>query len=311
VQVVDGPWFEDLEVGRVFDDAPAVTLTDGLAAAHQAILGNRFRLCADHPLARAVCGAVPASPALVWDVAIGQSTQATRQVIANLFYRGLRFHRWPNLGDTLRTATTVRALRDTSSGRAGRVLLQLRTTDQDDRVVLDFHRCALLPLRGSAPLGRSDDLEPVDLGLDVPALPAWDLSALPSRFAALAVGDAWRVAAGDVVSSAPELARLTHNVAAVHHDPGDRTGRLVYGGHTVGLALGQVLRAIPELVTVVAWESCDHVAPVAEQDTLRSELAVTRLDPLPSGGGLVGLAVETANQTGVPVLRWRFTALVA
>jgi hypothetical protein len=35
---VGGPWFEDLEVGRVEHGAPGLTLTDGHAAAHQAIV---------------------------------------------------------------------------------------------------------------------------------------------------------------------------------------------------------------------------------------------------------------------------------
>ena len=39
--MIDGPYFEDLHVGRCFDSAPAVTLTEGLAAAHQAIVGGR------------------------------------------------------------------------------------------------------------------------------------------------------------------------------------------------------------------------------------------------------------------------------
>ena len=44
-----------------------------------------------------------AHPALVSDVAIGQSTLATQRVKANLFYRGLTFHRFPVIGDTLCT----------------------------------------------------------------------------------------------------------------------------------------------------------------------------------------------------------------
>ena len=49
--VVAGPYFDELSVGQVFDDAPALTLTDGHAALHQAILGDRLRLALD---ARAV-----------------------------------------------------------------------------------------------------------------------------------------------------------------------------------------------------------------------------------------------------------------
>lgn len=51
---------------------------------------------------------------------------------------------------------------------------------------------------------------------------------------------------------APGLARLTVNVARTHHD--DEGGRrLVYGGHTIGIALTQAVRALPQMVTVLAW----------------------------------------------------------
>ena len=108
------PWFEDLQVGTVFDAAPALTLTEGHAALHQAIAGDRLRLALDRTLGEAVLGAGPplAHPALVWDVAIGQSTVATGRVIANLFYRGLLLRRPVRLGDTLRTTTEVVARRE-------------------------------------------------------------------------------------------------------------------------------------------------------------------------------------------------------
>jgi hypothetical protein len=99
--VVDGPYFEDLHIGCRFDSAPVVTLTEGLAAAHQALLGGRLPLTAAHELSRRVLGdGVLASPSLVWDVAIGQSTVATQTVVANLFYRGVVFRRAPRIGDS-------------------------------------------------------------------------------------------------------------------------------------------------------------------------------------------------------------------
>ncbi|MGB2922061.1 MAG: acyl dehydratase, partial [Mycobacterium sp.] len=101
-QIAGGPHFDDLQVGQVFDSSPSVTLTAGIAAAHQAILGDRLRLALDAELATAVTGSLGplAHPALVCDVAIGQSTVVTQRVKANLFYRGLRFHRFPVIGDT-------------------------------------------------------------------------------------------------------------------------------------------------------------------------------------------------------------------
>lgn len=78
----------------------------------------------------------------------------------------------------------------------------------------------------------------------------------------------------DLVSGAPELARLTLNIAATHHDWRVSGRRLVYGGHTIGLALAQATRLLPNLATVLDWESCDHTAPVHEGDTLYSELHI-------------------------------------
>ena len=86
------------------------------------------------------------------------------------------------------------------------------------------------------------------------------------------------------MSSAPELARLTLNVAKVHHDETDGApGRLVYGGHTIGIALHQAIRALTAMVTVVGWHGCDHVGPVREGDTLTSVIEVERTVPWRTG----------------------------
>lgn len=329
--IVGGPYFDDLAVGDRFADAPAVTLTEGLAAAHQAITGDRLRLALDYELAREVCGAAPpAHPALVWDVAIGQSTVATQRVRANLFYRGLSFRRFPVLGDTLRTITEVTGLRENTrrTGRppTGLAALRITTADQQDRVVLDFWRCAMLPLRrGDLDTGHGDDLETIGppAGTVVPAAAAlcgWRLDRyrelVPGpHFDSFEVGQTWRVGSGDVVSSAPELARLTLNIAAVHHDARAAGGRrLVYGGHTIGLALAQVCRIIPTIVTVAGWQSCDHVGPVHEGDALVSVVTVRGKEPFQGGGGLLHLHVSVAAHAGdaaSDVLDWQFAAVLA
>ncbi len=87
---VEGPYFDELAIGQDFGPAPGLTLTSGLAAAHQAITGDRLALALDHELCHQVTGGGPlAPPSLVWDAAIGQSTVVTQHVKANLFYRGL------------------------------------------------------------------------------------------------------------------------------------------------------------------------------------------------------------------------------
>jgi acyl dehydratase len=67
---VSGPYYEDLAVDQGFDESPGVTLTDGLAALHQSILGDRLRLPLDAHLSADVLGGVIAHPGLVCDIAI-------------------------------------------------------------------------------------------------------------------------------------------------------------------------------------------------------------------------------------------------
>ena len=106
----------------MFTGAPSMTLTPGAAAVHQSILGDPMRLPLDAALSHAVTGASAAlaHPALVGDVAIGQSTLATQRVKANLFYRGLAYHRFPIIGDTLYTRTEVVGLNRIRPNLGGR-----------------------------------------------------------------------------------------------------------------------------------------------------------------------------------------------
>jgi acyl dehydratase len=279
-----------------------VTLTEGHAALHGAIVGNRLRVTLDDRLAERVLGARlrPAHPALVWDVAIGHSTLVTRRVIANLFYRGLVLHRAPVVGDTLRTSTEVVALRQTSRRPdrppRGLAVLRVVTVDQEDRPVLDFWRCPMLPLRDrDLETGRADDVERFPAALDGERLAAsvrgWRMDAFRAvapgpHFEEVAEGTVWDIDGGDVVSCAPELSRLTLNIAVAHHDAG-ATGsgmRLVYGGHTIGVALAEACRALPALLTVVGWHGCDHTGPVHD------------LSPTPDGRSLVSAGADRTER---------------
>jgi len=326
-----GPYFDDLSIGQVFDWAPAATLSAGMAAAHQAIVGDRMRLSLDTDLCAAVTG-MPgplAHPALVCDAAIGQSTLVTQRVKANLFYRGLTFHRFPMIGDTIYTRTEVVGLRANSvkPGRAptGMAALRMITIDQADRLVLDFYRCAMLPASpdwepadGSS---RADDLSSIGADAAAPAAdPAdqWDgevfRNRVPGPHFDPAMAGSVLHSTGDVVSSAPELARLTLNIAATHHDWRVGGQRLVYGGHTIGLALAQASRLLPNLAVVLGWDSCDHTGPVHEGDTLYSELHVETAEPTDHGGvlglrSLVYVVSDSAGEPDRPVLDWRFSAL--
>ena len=321
-----GPHFNDLVLGQVFDQGPSMTITAGIAAAHQAIIGDRLRLALDAELSRAVLGEPGqlAHPGLVCDIAVGQSTVVTQRVKANLFYRGLSFHRFPMIGDTLSTRTEVVGLKRNSAkpGRAptGLAALRMTTVDQAGRLVLDFYRCAMLPCStDTGDNGHDDDLSQIGVGSAPAADPTrhWDADAFRRRvpgpyFDADMAGLVLR-STGDVVSSAPELARLTLNIAATHHDSRVGGRRLVYGGHTIGLALAQASRLLPNLVIVLGWQSCDHTGPVYEGDTLYSDLHIEAAEELGGARGgvlsLRSLVYAAGDGEDRPVLDWRFFAL--
>jgi acyl dehydratase len=332
---VGGPYFEDFERGQAFDDAPALTLTEGHAALHQAIAGDRLRMPLDAELSRAVTGADRplAHPSLVCDVAIGQSTGPTQRVLGNLFYRGLVMLRPVFIGDTLRSRTTVVGLKQNrprpDGSATGLVALRIATENQHGEPVLDFWRCPMIPLRdAAAQTGHADRFEDIPQELDMAQVegsvpPGWRWERwrelVPGeRFADLAVGMVWELEGRETVTAAPELVRLTLNVAAAHSDAGASSHgrRLVYGGHTISIAAGLATRALPNLATIVAWRGCDHLAPVFEGDVLALELTLEGKRPLPGGdAGLLDLrarvTAERDDGTIVPVLDWSLVGVMA
>ena len=323
--VIGGPWFEDFERGHEFD-APAVSLTSGHAAMYQALFGDRLRL----PLAARVV-----HPMLAIHVAIGQSTWASQRVKANLFYRGLVLLRPVLLGDSIHTTTTVVGLRQNKpqAGRAatGLVALEMQSRNQHGEDVLRCWRCPMIPCRDeAADTGHQDTLDTLGLGkqgeqvssehLQQAAATWQDIDTqgwLGRRAADLAVGEQFLISARDTITSAPELVRLTLNMAMAHTDArlsylGER---LVYGGHVISMAAAQLTRALPNLITLLAWESCDHTAPALENDRLRSTVTVSEIRAH-AAGTLLKLHIESFAARGEPetetkVLNWKVWALSA
>lgn len=316
----DGPYFDDLEVGQVLDPAPAMTIGPGEAAAYRAICGDPTPLALSTPLAEAVTGRPGAvvDPTLVLHVSIGQSTVATRRVIANLFYRGVRLRKAVRVGDTLSTRVEIRGLKE---GRRrpdrpprGTALLGITTIDQRGEVVVDYERCPLLPFRSAdtPATGHADDLGGAETELvwaEWEALaPDWDLAPLPEP-RPWEVGEARTDLLRDTVSGALELVRLTQNQAAAHRDPdrGQRGRRLVYGGHTIGLAQASLGRLLPSQAAVLGWVSCDHTGPVFEGDVLSTTAELVDEHAIGTGRLLAFRLVVTVRREGddVEVLDFR------
>jgi acyl dehydratase len=335
---VSSPYFEDLEIGQSFDDAPAVTVTPGHAAVHQAVFGDRLRLPLDADLCRRVTGSDNplVHPSLVCNIAIGQTTMPSGRVLGNLFYRGLVLKRPVYIGDTLRTRTQIVALRQNKPRderpATGMAVFEMHVENQQGQTVLHFWRCPMLPCRDpGVETGHADSFDDIAPELEADqvkaAVPAhWRFDTFRERnpgahFEDISAGAHYRVDGRDTVTCAPEIARMTLNVAAAHtYAAGSSYGkRLVYGGHTISTATALVTRALPNLVTLVAWRSCDHTAPVFEGDMLGCEFTVDSVDALEGGGGLVGLHVLVDAERGedapdgesTRVLDWRAIGVMA
>ena len=309
-----GPYFEDFEVGRELPPLPSVTITDADNALYRAITGDQHALAADVALYRRVGGSgALANPGLVMQCSIGQTTMATRQAVANLYYRTVRILRPVEIGQTLRTTTVVLGLADSApkaGQHRGKVWLGI-TTSSDDGPVAIYERCALVRGRGPSQPGHADAIpgpgEQTPLADLNGAVPGWDLRTLPTT--AWPLGEQRVDPLRDHIDLAAPLARLTFNQAAVHrdHETTANGRRLVYGGHVQGLAQASLTRMLPGLATVLAWDGCDHLQPAAEGDLF--EFRHTLQEEAHAGSGRL-LRFEVIGTTTSPdgeavdALRW-------
>jgi len=237
----------------------------------------------------------------------------------------------------LSTTTKVGALRQNKAktGRpaTGMVALEILTTNQHGDEIVHFWRCPMVPCRDpEADTGHNDDLNQIPSEISVDALSAaapsdWNLDLYKQKikgfhFTDVEEGVNYRVKARDTVTSAPELTRLTLNLAMTHTDAGASVygKRLVYGGHTISIAAAQMVRALPNVLTLLAWTHCDHVAPVFENDILRSEIRVLKKTALDTGGGLLELHIKVWAERGdqapqpaadIQVLDWGLIVFMA
>lgn len=325
------PWFEDFAHGDTFDAVPPVTLTTGHTALHQALFGDRLRLFLDHEFCRRVTGreAPLVHPSLVCNLAIGQSTLPSQRVMGNLFYRGLVLRQPVFVGDTLTTSTRVVALRQNAvrpeRPASGMVVLEVKVVNQRDETVMLFWRCPMIPCRDpGADTGRQDSLDVIPTGIEEQdlqsVLPNWNYAAFPPA-PALELDEPMSVVGRDTVTLAPELVRLTLNMAMTHTDAGASVygQRLVYGGHTISMAAAQLGRVVPQLVTLLGWFHCDHLAPVFEGDILESSVRLERVIEADTASIGVLKVVTSAERSAtapspgerIRVLDWRLAAVLA
>jgi acyl dehydratase len=309
--------------GELEITAPGVTLTEGHAALYQAFFSDRLRLPLDRLTSKAVTGsdASLAHPMLAVNIAIEQSARTSQQrVESGLFYCGLKIEQPAHLGDTLYTRTRIiEAKRNRLRPRQQAtdvVALEVTTTNQRDERVLHFWRSPKAFCRtetdGLQDIGASSNkLE------QIATLPPWRLDAFRTtlRAAAPVVAGAWfRIDERDTVTRAPDFVRMHLSRATPQTDTtlSYMDLRPAYGGHPISMAFAQITRALPDLVTIVAWESCGHTQPILENDRFRTDVTVLDRTELRSGALLSLHAKSYVSRVQEPeetaVLDWKFSA---
>ena len=171
-----------------FVPAPAITIGAGETALYQAIVGDPLADLAGRTGRDAVTGVAGGvvNPALALHFSIGQSTVATRRVIANLFYRGVVLRRPVPVGrdavdDRRDRAPAGDQSRKPDRPPRGMVLLGIRTVDQRrrGRRRLRAVRAAPLPRRRRRPDSPTISVPPTGRSTSRPtpstSRSGWDL----------------------------------------------------------------------------------------------------------------------------------------
>jgi acyl dehydratase len=216
------------------------------------------------------------------------------------------------LGETLRTTTTVLGLKDSSPKGdqfRGKVWLGI-TSATGSGPVVEYERCALVRGRGPGQPGHADEIpgpsDPTPLAELVDGVPAWDLSG--SIATDWPLDDTRSDPLRDHIDLAAPLARLTFNQAAVHRDHTTTADgrRLVYGGHVQGLAQASLTRMLPGLATVQGWDGCDHIGPAYEGDLI--EFRHRLVEQIDVGSGWLMrfevIGAKIGEGEPVDILRW-------
>ena len=311
----DGPYYDDFELGMTIQQLPAITVTEADNVAYRMITGDHHFASANQDAYATISGStVPlVNPGLVMQFAIGQTTNATRKAIANLYYRSVRILRPVEVGETITTTTEILGLSDAKpkeDQHRGKVWLGIETSG-DGRPAVQYERCALVASRSGSP-GHSSEIpgpsDPAPLQDLAGLVPDWDLRGVD--ITPWEPGESRVDAMRDHIDLAPSLARMTFNQAFVHRDASASIygQRLVYGGHVQGLAQASLSRVLPGCATVVAWDGCDHIGPAFEGDLLEFRHELKESFSV-AGGQLMrfeirGTTVNEQGSAGSDILVW-------
>ncbi|MEM6578748.1 MAG: MaoC family dehydratase [Pseudomonadota bacterium] len=305
-----GRFFEDYSLGETIVHAVPRTVTSGERALYHALYPARHALYSSDLFARA-CG-LPVSPLddlAAFHVVFGKTVpDISLNAVANLGYAEGLWRRPVYTGDTLRSQSEVIGLKQNSNGKTGVVWVRSKGFNQDDEVVIEYVRWAMIRKRDAG----SPAPEPVvptlksALSPDDLVLPAnlnfdrydFDLAGERHVLSDYAVGEIIDHVDGVTVEEAEHMmaTRLWQNTAKVHFDATAREDgrRLIYGGHVISMARALSFNGLANAQIIVGLNAGAHANPCFSGDTIRAWSEV--------------LGVVPAIRPGIGAIRLRLVA---
>lgn len=289
-KVNTGYFFEDYQLGQVFEHATPRTVSGGERALYTALYPTRFALYSSDEFARS-CG-LPESPIedlAAFHIVFGKTVpDISLNAVANLGYAECRFLRPVYAGDTLSTRSEVIGLKQNSNGQNGVVWVRSTGTNQRGEAVLSYVRWVMVRKRdvnAPAPKTVVPDLRPALTAAELPVPEGLDFSRYDfaqagekHRLGDYEIGEVIDHVDGVTIEEAEHMiaTRLWQNTAKVHFDASQRPDgkRLIYGGHVISMARALSFNGLANAQMIVAINAGTHANPCFSGDTIRARSTV-------------------------------------
>lgn len=281
-----GRFFEDYTLGETIIHAVPRTVSGGERALYHALYPARGALYSSDAFAQACgLGGAPLDDLIAFHVVFGKTVpDISLNAIANLGYAEGRWLLPVQVGDTLRSESTVIGVKETSNGQSGVVYVRTRGLNQRDEVVLEFVRWVMVRKRDHNAPAPTSVVPALDAVVDPARLVVpqgldfsrydFTLSGERHRWDDYTVGEVIDHVDGVTIEEAEHMlaTRLWQNTAKVHFDATNRADgrRLIYGGHVISLARALSFNGLANAQMIVALNAGAHANPCFSGDTVRA-----------------------------------------
>ena len=309
-----GNFFEDFSVGQEIIHSTPRTITSGDVSLFIGLLGSRFVLHSSNEFAKKI--GYPNSPIddiLTFNMVFGKTVpDISLNSPANLGYASCKFGVSVYVGDTIKTTSKILGVKENSNKKTGIVWVNSVGKNQNNEVVLDYVRWAMVNKRkisSPAPKTVIPDLEKevnsnefyIPNNLNISKY-NYDESGSKHVWDDYKVGEKIDHVDGMTVEEADHMTatRLYQNTAKVHfNEHTEKKGklgcRIVYGGHIISLVRMLSFNGLSNAFKILGINGGKHIAPTVAGDTIYAWTEILDKKDLPKKLDLGVLRLRTVG----------------